>query len=732
MEASRTPTSTIRFGDFELLPDSGELKKAGSRVRLSGQAFETLVLLIEARGKIVSREELQKALWATSSFGDFEHGLNAAINRLRGALGDSAIDSRFVETVPRRGYRFIHPLIEETTAEEIRTPPPAESILYDPPLHLAPERKAPRLLWIAAVSALFIIGAAMWIYLARRPSSNFADLKETPLTTLPGSEISPTFSPDGSQIAFGWDGENNGAGFDLYVQTVGSENPHRLTHNPTHPWFTAAWSPDGRFIAIRSEQRGSGMIELVPATGGPPRPLLTVHGGIDGGLLTWSPDSKTIVFAEDSMRPHVEVVRTGLYFLPLDTLQPRFVETNCSAPVLPKFNPKQNSIAFGCIDRMDRTSINVLEIGSGRVDELLTVKGSMKEQGLDWSTDGHFLFYSYTDFTDPDGGRFIWEMEAAHPEHRRRLPLAHDAGDLAVSSTGSLAYVQSSLSANIWKLNLTGEPLAQMLIASTRIQNNPAVSPDGSKIAFESDRTGSHEVWISDSDGHNIQQITHFDALTGTPSWSPDSKLLAFDSRVEGEANLYVYNTAGGDLRKISASTRANSLPSWSKDGRFLFYASGNDGGTPSVWRVPVEGGTATKITADGDLPVISPDGTHLFFRRLGPSSVHIMSARLDGSDLQTIDVLPVADSSVAWWPSGDGLYIISAPAASSQIEYLDIATGKRRLVYTLPKHALDWIGGLAVSSDGKWLLFTQVDEQKADLYLLTGLNSAARRSPSL
>jgi hypothetical protein len=86
------------------------------------------------------------------------------------------------------------------------------------------------------------------------------------------------------------------------------------------------------------------------------------------------------------------------------------------------------------------------------------------------------------------------EIEAAHPEHPWRLPLAHDAGDLAVGRNGdSLAYVQSFFSANIWKLSLTAEPVAQMLIASTRSQNNPTVSPDGSKIAFESDRSGSHE-----------------------------------------------------------------------------------------------------------------------------------------------------------------------------------------------------------------------------------------------
>ena len=123
MNSSNTLTPPIRFGDFELLPESGELKKRGTRIRLSGQAFDTLVLLVEARGQIVSREELQKALWSDSSFGDFEHGLNAAINRLRGALGDSATDSRYVETVPRRGYRFIHPLIDHTLTTANGTSP---------------------------------------------------------------------------------------------------------------------------------------------------------------------------------------------------------------------------------------------------------------------------------------------------------------------------------------------------------------------------------------------------------------------------------------------------------------------------------------------------------------------------------------------------------------------------------------------------------------------------------
>jgi Tol biopolymer transport system component len=113
-----------------------------------------------------------------------------------------------------------------------------------------------------------------------------------------------------------------------------------------------------------------------------------------------------------------------------------------------------------------------------------------------------------------------------------------------------------------------------------------------------------------------------------------------------------------------------------------------------------------------------------VFFRRLELGSINIMRMRVDGSDLQKIAVLPEADSSVEWWPFGNGLYILSAPAGNDRVEYLDLATGRRQVIYTLQKPGLEWVGGLSVSSDGKWLLFTQVDEQKADLYLLSGLNT--------
>src|SRR5580765_1185095 len=116
------PVSVLRFGVFEAEPRSGELRKHGVRVRLRDQSFQVLVLLLERPGQIVTREELQRRLWPADTFVDFDRGLNKAVNRLRETLGDSAESPRFIETLPKRGYRFIAP-VEGGTARRQSDPP---------------------------------------------------------------------------------------------------------------------------------------------------------------------------------------------------------------------------------------------------------------------------------------------------------------------------------------------------------------------------------------------------------------------------------------------------------------------------------------------------------------------------------------------------------------------------------------------------------------------------------
>src|ERR1022692_3860926 len=272
MAESSETLGSIRFGRFDLSVETGELRKDGVRLKLSGQAVEVLLLLIASPGKLVAREELQQRLWPGASYGDPEHGLNAAVNRLRETLGDSATEPKYIETVPGRGYRFIAKLNLPVVPPEPEPPEPEPT--SEPPKPRWWKRKA-------AIAVAACVGVAGLLYPGIAPQierlwrlNELQHLTSVPLTALPGNVASPTFSPDGSQVAFGWDGETNGAGFDLYVKAVGSDKPLRLTYHPS-AWLFAAWSPDGRSIAVsRSGGGDDSGIYLVPPTGGPERKLV--------------------------------------------------------------------------------------------------------------------------------------------------------------------------------------------------------------------------------------------------------------------------------------------------------------------------------------------------------------------------------------------------------------------------------------------------------------------------
>jgi DNA-binding winged helix-turn-helix (wHTH) protein len=254
-EPSTPAPPIITFGVFELHLRSGELRKAGKRIGLQEQPLRTLTLLLERPGDLITREELRERLWPGNTFVDFEHSLNAVINRLRDTLGDSADTPRFVETVPRRGYRFIAPVDKGLKDGSAAHPRPSGW-------------RSGRLMWPAVVIAL-AIAAAVSLYVFRLTPFSRPPMRTTPLTSLPGQERHPSFSPDGNQVAFAWDG-GNGANQDIYIKVVGVGAPLRLT---THPAADQkpVWSSDGRHIAfVRLSEEGGGIF-VIPALGGPER-----------------------------------------------------------------------------------------------------------------------------------------------------------------------------------------------------------------------------------------------------------------------------------------------------------------------------------------------------------------------------------------------------------------------------------------------------------------------------
>ena len=488
-EPVQSPAS-IRFGRFEFSAETGELRKDGERLKLSGQAIQVLAMLAANTGKLVTREDLQQKLWPGASYGDPEHGLNAAVNKLREALGDSATEPQYIETVPGRGYRFI------ATLESAAVPPEPE------PPKPPPDLQPPKSRWwkrnaTIAVAACVTTGALMYPFVApliRRQvrMNRLQRMTVVPITALPGLVWSPTFSPDGNQVAFAWNGANsNTLAIDVYVKVIGTDHLLRLTHNGREG--RPAWSPDGKSIAFwRFIPPDSGVF-LTSPLGGPERKVASATCDCSAdSRISWSPDGKLLAFLDHPESSHLSVVESDLVVVSLDSMERHQVKTGCNLVDTPAFSPRGDYLAWTCNDNPSSVPISLQRLSDGSITQLL--HGVDGIGGLAWSGDGRRIIFSTSNRPgEAEGGR-LWEIELSRPNHAEMVPIGHDAYDFAVSAQGNrLAFVQGRENTNIWRVALSGPPLPQKIVASSRAATAPDYSPDGTQIAFQSTRSGSSE-----------------------------------------------------------------------------------------------------------------------------------------------------------------------------------------------------------------------------------------------
>jgi DNA-binding winged helix-turn-helix (wHTH) protein len=293
----------LRFGAFEVDLKTGEVRKHGLKIRLQEQSFQILAMLLEQPGEVVTRDQLRERLWSADTFVDFDHSLSAAINKLRSALGDSAENPRFVETLSRRGYRFIAPVSR----------PGERGVVGSQPANVDAPRPVELPWWVlhrrtlASGTALVLLAgaAALVVWFGRsRARVPETPMMAIPLTGYPGFQSAPTFSPDGNQVAYCSDGEKQD-NTDIYVKLVGPGPPLRLTSNPAED-CSPAWSLDGRSIAFLRQLRpsarpsalygGRASVLLVPALGGPERKLAETSNA--SSAPAWSPDGKWLVIVD--------------------------------------------------------------------------------------------------------------------------------------------------------------------------------------------------------------------------------------------------------------------------------------------------------------------------------------------------------------------------------------------------------------------------------------------------
>ncbi|HEX4771913.1 MAG TPA: winged helix-turn-helix domain-containing protein [Bryobacteraceae bacterium] len=765
MAFSQSAVRHFRFGPFELNSQTGELRKFGVKLRLPEQSCKVLLALLQQPGELVPRQELQHLLWNANTFVDFEHGLNLAVRRLRQALGDGADEPRYIETLPRRGYRLLGD-VHVTAADDSRqsvgsieqsaaalpqinkeAPRLTGSLLTDapetgtvsstPPEGLASSfiawRRASasfRLLskWsIAASVILGVMAATAFLIFLDRDARETNPLSATPLTGYVGDEHGPSFSPDGERIAFSWDGQSR-TNFDIYVKQIGLPTPLRITSDD-RPDISPAWSPDGRMIAfIRLLNSQKADLMVTPALpGGPERRVTELAAPYvlyeDLRLLTWSADSKWLLASEGRTTSSI----SGLVLVsvlngekrPLTLPPPAYDDLD------PAFSPDMKWLAF-----VRHASIQAGDLYVARLKPGLQLSGSPKRLTFDhgpmgspvWTGSGNELVFArYSTI----GRHSLWRIKISNPSSLRPIPVAaeHVTGLSISRQRQRLVYAREVKDSNIWSVELTGErakraPLTpKLLIAGNRSELTPSFSGDGRYIGFQSSRSGWNEVWSADRNGSNLCQITDLKgSIAGFPRWSPDGTKILFHSRQQSVAKLSVINLPSLRAEALPYDAFDDYTASWSSDGRTIYFASRRSGEV-EVWKVPARGGKAKPVTQNGGcFPLESRDGKWLYYTK--PDHPGVWKMSLASGTEQCVAPVSVAAAGSAYAPGHNGIYFIrQAPDhRTGDLAFFDFASHQIK--------SLAMIGGalelgLALSPDEREVLYSQIDHVESDLMLV-------------
>jgi eukaryotic-like serine/threonine-protein kinase len=548
MQASRARANPVRFGAFEADVEAGELRKNGLKVPLQEQPFRVLTLLLENPGKVVTREELQQRLWAADTFVEFDRGLNTAINKVREALDDSATSPRFVETVPRRGYRFVAP-VGGNEPKPVRR-------------HVN--------VWVrVAVLVALVAGglgsAIVWRQFGRSTRTTEAPLRKFSITPLgriglhqfdcPFMELA--ISPDGKHVAYiAQDNSSDRQSLYLYEFERGRSREMEGTDGATFPF----WSPGSDFVGFSV----GGSVEKLPVQGGVPTRLTTLPGGF--ARAVWSLDSAEIALTDGQRlycMPSIGGKATSL-LQPLDNvlaIYPQFLPSRSSHRLL-AFTSRQVPSGREEVDLLDGNRPPRVLIGPEASAEVY--------HWLSYSPQGYLMYERVS-----NNKSAVWALPLSADSLSATgdpFPIVENAEYPSVSQEGTLVYRPVATPPKkhlVWvdrtgkMVSEIGEPQLDMYL--------PKLSPDGKYVAVEGvvEPTSASDIWIHDTFRPSMTRLTLDPARDSRPFWSSDGTQILFWSLRTGKVEAFIQKADGtGKAEKVLSDYPSD----WSHSGDYLLF----------------------------------------------------------------------------------------------------------------------------------------------------------------
>jgi Tol biopolymer transport system component/DNA-binding winged helix-turn-helix (wHTH) protein len=699
------------FGPYQLDPSERLLSRDGTALALTPKAFDLLVYLVERHGRLVEKTTLLNALWPDTVVEEANVAYNIAA--LRKVLGDGRGDAQFIETVPTRGYRFVAPVVEAPSASNL------------------PDFHGRRLGFVVArltvpLVATVVVGSAAgaWLLLRSPSRPEAPPMRLVPLTTLTGLEDNPTFSPDGEQVAFGWNGAKQD-NWDIYVTLVGSYEERRLTSDPaaeTRP----EWSPDGRQIAYLRERPGGTTIQLVSVLGGADRKVCDFAGADSIG---WTRDGHWLIVGRPGEDSQPEPPR-GIYLIPVEGGDPRplIASPPGVADFLPAFSPDGRQLAYvSCshapaagVGAWTRCEIRLVEVHGARVTSTLRRLTSQLPfiASVSWTRDGSAVIFAAKDqLAGALLTLFRVGADGTHPPERIEIAGINAGAPAIAPSRDRLAFTRSSQDMDIYRLEV-GRP-AQLLVGSTFEEVEARLSHDGRRLVFASRRSGDTlDIWMADADGSAVQLLTRRPSrIKGSPYWSPDGRRVVFDSFGDDyHWHIWTVDAEGGTPRRLTTQAGDENTPTWSHDGRYVYF-SADPGSGRDIWRVLASGGVPERLTRGvrGYFACESADGKNLLFQP-EDADTPLMAMALTGGEVRQL-VTCVRNSAFGAGPQGI-YYVPCDPSPDPSVHVLDLNTGRDRRLGTLDG-LMDRPLGLSVSPDGNTIVYPRTGPSTADLMLI-------------
>ncbi|WP_353069734.1 winged helix-turn-helix domain-containing protein [Tunturibacter empetritectus] len=676
--------SRFGFGVYEADLQTGELWKAGRKIKLQSQPFKVLAILLEKHGEVVTREELQLRVWGKNVVVDFDHSLGTAINKIRDALGDTADNPRFVETLAKRGYRFVAPVTAlngSLAAESMNHEFSAESgaarvVLEKPPgtspsiqvspspneLDLSPTRQRDfgSWLWLAILVPMAVLAGLAGFYYGSRSTSPLPRVER--LTRIgriaPGvqaMESLPASATDGLRIYIPVISGGRSVLAQVDVRTGAVQNlplPSELASATL-----GDLSPDGSMLLLRSHVSPESEQSLwtVPVGGGSPLRVANVvaHDA------TWMPDGKSILYATGD-----ELLVNKLQ----DGTSSLFAKLPERAFWL-RWSPDGKVLRFTLLDPIQHT-LGLWEASSDgkSVRPILSnwTKPSSECCGI-WTGDGkYFVFQS-----DRGGSSDLWRLDGKSIGEPKRV------------TNGPLSFVgpvTSRIGHRIFFLGLETQSLLQHYDASRHeFVPLPGFLAEANRVEYSHDRQwvlwtdASGRLWRAKADGSELIQITPDSLQVFLAHWSPDGKKLAIMAKESGKAwQIYLVPADGGAPERLLRESRNAADPSWSADGQQIAFGRvtdmmGKEDGPRAIQIFDLRTQAVSTVTGSEGWfsPRWSPDGRYI-------AAISLDQRKLALFDTESKTWRTIAETTVAdpVWSSDSKTIFFHASSAEMQPIY--------------------------------------------------------------